>query len=215
MQEVKNIIFDLGGVILNIDNKLTEAAFIKLGVKDFHEIFGHGHAASFVRDYEIGKITDEQFVNELKKLVEPSVSENEILSAWNIMLLDFPPERIRLLHDLKKHYRLFLFSNTNALHVIELKKRYRAAFNNNELDDHFEKAYYSQILGMRKPDIEPFLKIIKENNLQPQETLFVDDALINVEGANAAGLKGYYLEPGKTILDIDFTLNAERRTRNA
>jgi HAD superfamily hydrolase (TIGR01509 family) len=204
MQKIKNIIFDLGGVILNIDNKLTQEAFIKLGVKNFPEIFGHGHAASFILEYEIGEITDEEFIIELKKISRLSVSDEQILAAWNIMLLDFPPERIQLLNELKKHYRLFLFSNTNALHVVELKKRYRAAFNNNELDDHFEKAYYSQILGMRKPDVEPFLQIIKENNLLPEETLFIDDALINIEGANAAGLKGYFLEPGKTILDIDW-----------
>ena len=204
MTGIKNIIFDLGGVILNIDNKLTEDAFVKLGVKNFHEIFGHGHAASFVLEYEIGKITDEQFISELKKLVGSSVSDEEILDAWNVILLDFPPKRIQLLNDLKKHYRLFLFSNTNALHVVELKRRYRDAFNNNELDDLFEKAYYSQILGMRKPDVESFLYIIKENNLQPEETLFVDDALINIEGANKTGLIGYFLEPGKTILDINF-----------
>ena len=203
MQKIKNIIFDLGGVILNIDNKLTEHAFIKLGVKNFHEIFGHGHAASFVRDYEIGKISDERFIEELKNISGLLVSDEEILAAWNIMLLDFPPERIQLLNDLKKRYRLFLFSNTNALHVVELKKRYRQTFNNNKLDDHFERAYYSQILGMRKPDVESFEFIIKENNLIPAETLFVDDALINIEGANAAGLRGYFLEPGKTMLDIE------------
>jgi putative hydrolase of the HAD superfamily len=156
-------------------------------------------------EYEIGKITDEEFIIEVKKISGLSVNDEEILVAWNIMLLDFPPERIQLLNELKKHYRLFLFSNTNALHVVELKKRYRAAFNNNELDDHFEKAYYSQILGMRKPDVEPFLQIIKENNLLPEETLFIDDALINIEGATAAGLKGYFLEPGKTILDIEWS----------
>src|SRR5580704_4854173 len=205
MQTIKNIIFDLGGVILNIDNRLTEDAFIKLGVKNFHEIFGHGHAASFVLDYEIGKIDDEEFVNELKKISGLSVGNEEILEAWNIMLLDFPPERIRLLNELKKHYRLFLFSNTNALHMKELKKRYREAFPGHELDDHFESAYYSQELGMRKPDTAPFIHIIKENDLQPEQTLFVDDAKINVEGANSAGLRGYYLEPGRTILDIKWS----------
>jgi HAD superfamily hydrolase (TIGR01509 family) len=204
MKGIRNIIFDLGGVILNIDNKLTEEAFVKLGVKNFHEIFGHGHAASFVLEYEIGKITDEEFIAELRKISGLSVSDKEILDAWNRLLLDFPPERIQLLKELKKKFRIFLFSNTNALHVVELKQRHRDAFDNSELDDYFEKAYYSQILGMRKPDTASFLKIIAENNLVPGETLFVDDALVNIEGANAAGLKGYFLEPGKTIMDIDF-----------
>jgi FMN phosphatase YigB (HAD superfamily) len=206
VEGIRNIIFDLGGVILNIDNAFTENAFISLGVTDFHEIFGHGHAASFVKDYEIGRISDEEFIAELRKISGGSVSDRELLAAWNIMLLDFPPERIQLLNDLKQKYRLFLFSNTNSIHVVELKKRYRQTFNNAELDDLFEKAYYSQILGMRKPDKESFEFIVNENGLDPASTLFVDDALINIQGANAAGLKGYFLEPRKTILDIDFGL---------
>src|SRR5271156_5992622 len=107
MHKIKNIIFDLGGVILNIDNKRTEDAFGKLGVKNFNEIFGHGHAASFVLDYEIGKITDRQFIKELKGIAGLSASDEQILGAWNVMLGDFPPERIQLLDELKKHYRLF------------------------------------------------------------------------------------------------------------
>jgi HAD superfamily hydrolase (TIGR01509 family) len=204
MKGIKNIIFDLGGVILNIDNKLTGEAFLKLGVRNLPEIFGHGHAASFVRAYEIGKISDEQFITEFKRLGSLTADDSAILDAWNALLLDFPPARIQLLKDLKKHYRLFLFSNTNSLHVAELKKRYRAAFGNQELDDLFEKSYYSQILGMRKPDAMGFQHIMKENDLEPGQTLFVDDALINVTGARAVGLQGFYLEPGKTILDIEW-----------
>ena len=199
---MENIIFDLGGVILNVDNQLTEDAFVAMGVKNFHEFFGHGYAASFFKEYEIGKITDQQFVAELKKLSGLSLPDEVIINAWNAMLLDFPPERIELLKELGKRYRLFLFSNTNAIHLAELQKIYRNTFNNEELDDHFEKTYYSHLLGLRKPDRESFEYIIHENKLQPEVTMFVDDALVNIEGANIVGLKGNYLKPGTTLMDL-------------
>jgi len=204
MDNIQNIIFDLGGVIINLDNKLTENAFASLGAKNFDKYFGHGFAASFFKDYEIGKITDQQFINELKSMINPDVPDEIVVNAWNALLLDFPAERIELLKRLGKKYRLFLFSNTNALHLEALRKIYRSTFSDGELDDHFEKSYYSNVLGLRKPDKASFEFIINENKLNPASTLFVDDALINVEGANAAGLKGFYLEPGKTIIDINW-----------
>jgi len=204
MNGIKNIIFDLGGVIINLDNQLTEDAFIALGTKPLKEYFGHGHAVSFFRDYEVGSISDQQFVDNIRSLTGITVSDEEIIRAWNALLLDFPPERIHLLKELGKSYRIFLFSNTNALHLSHLQQIYRNTFPDSELDDHFERAYYSHTLRMRKPDIEPFQYILKENQLKGDETLFVDDALINVEGAEKAGLKGLFLRPGTTIMDFQW-----------
>jgi HAD superfamily hydrolase (TIGR01509 family) len=204
MQGIKNIIFDLGGVIINLDNQRTEDAFVSMGTKPFREYFGHGHAASFFRDYEVGKISDRQFIGSVKELTGLTAPDQEITKAWNALLLDFPPARIRLLKELGKRYRLFLFSNTNALHLAALQQIYRDTFPVGELDEHFEKTYYSHLLGMRKPDTASYRHIVRENGLNPDETLFVDDAMINVEGANAAGLVGFYLEPGKTIMDVEW-----------
>jgi HAD superfamily hydrolase (TIGR01509 family) len=205
MNGIKNIIFDLGGVILNIDINLTAEAFVDLGIKDFSQYFGHGFAASFFKDYEIGKISDEKFINDLRKLGNLDAPDSVIIKAWDALLLDFPPKRIELLKKLKNKYRIFLFSNTNSLHTKTFKKIYQDTFNNETLDELFEKAYYSQILGMRKPDLDSYRYIIKENDLQPEETLFIDDASVNIKGANEVGLKGYFLEPGKTILDIEWS----------
>jgi HAD superfamily hydrolase (TIGR01509 family) len=202
MQNSKNIIFDLGGVILNLDNQRTEDAFVSMGVTRFRDLFGLGHAASFFKEYEIGKIDDRQFVQSLKELAGVSVPDKTVVDGWNAMLLDFPPERIALLDELRKRYRVFLFSNTNALHLSALQQIYRDAYGGRNLDDHFEKAYYSHLLGMRKPAKESYLHILRENGLEAGETLFIDDALVNVEGANAAGLQGVHLKPGMTILDI-------------
>ncbi len=202
MQNIKNIIFDLGGVILNLDIKRTEDAFAAMGVTRLGDQFGLGHAASSFKDYEIGKISDQQFVQSIKELAGLSVSDERVIDGWNAMLMDFPPERIALLDELGKRYRIFLFSNTNALHLSALQQIYRDAFGDRNLDDHFEKAYYSHLLGMRKPASESYLHILRENGLEGSETLFVDDALVNVEGADAAGLQGFHLKKGMTILEI-------------
>jgi HAD superfamily hydrolase (TIGR01509 family) len=205
MLGIKNIIFDLGGVILNLDNQRTEDAFASLGAKDFRDYFGHGFAASFFKDYETGHISDRQFLDSLKELTGLSaLQDEEIVTGWNALLLDFPPERIQLLKDLRKRYRLFLFSNTNALHLAALQETYRTTFGEGSLDDHFERAYYSHTLGKRKPDKASYEFILNENHLIGSETLFVDDAQVNVEGAEAAGLKGLYLKPGITLLDFQW-----------
>jgi glucose-1-phosphatase len=202
MKGIENIIFDLGGVIINLNNKLTENAFVQLGAKDFNKFFGHGFAASFFKEYEIGKITNEQFINNVKQLDGLLQHDDEkIINAWNVMLLDFPKERIELLKELGKRYRIFLFSNTNGLHYEAVRKIYHDTFSD-EMDDLFEKTYYSHTHQMRKPDITSYQFIINENKLNPASTLFVDDAFVNIQGAINAGLQGLYLPPSISIMDI-------------
>jgi len=204
MQGVKNIIFDLGGVILNLDNRRTEDAFVALGVKNFREYFGHGFAASFFKEYEVGRISDRQFIDSVRQLTGLDVPDQAIIDSWNALLLDFPAERIQLLKELRKTYRIFLFSNTNALHLAALQQIWTGTFSDGSLDQHFERTYYSHLLGMRKPDRESFEFILKENQLKGHETLFVDDAIVNVEGAEQAGLKGLFLRPGISLLDFQW-----------
>lgn len=201
---IRNIIFDLGGVIINLDNGLTERSFAALGAKDFSKYFGHGFAARFFADYEVGKLSNRQFIDALKSMLGNDTNDEQIIFAWNAMLLDFRKEKMDLLKTLGKKYRLFLFSNTNALHLEEVRNIFAKQFSGQLLEDYFEKTYYSHILQLRKPDKNSFEWIVKENELNAEETILIDDAMINVEGAREAGLKGYYLEKGKTILDIDW-----------
>ena len=208
MINIKNIIFDLGGVIMDIDVKQTLKAFSRLGIKNIENYFGHGFAASFFSDHEAGRISDEEFLKEIKKLLTEEasndaveISDEAVIDAWNALLLRFPPERISLLKEIKSRYRLFLFSNTNAIHYDKFREIYRNSFAG-ELEDLFEKAYFSHSMGHRKPDIGGFELIIRENGLDPKQTLFIDDAFINVEGALKTGLKGLYLPPGFFITDI-------------
>lgn len=201
MVHVQNIIFDLGGVLLNLDTLKTRDAFIELGITNIDELFRIGHAASFFKDYEIGTITDEEFVEAALKLTHSGTTQQAVIDAWNGMLLDFPAERVAFLDQLKTRYRLFLFSNTNALHLKAFQKSYTDVYGR-VLDDHFEKAWYSHVINQRKPDIKAFKYVIQDMQLDAAATLFIDDALVNVEGARAAGLQAIHLAPGKTILDL-------------
>lgn len=207
MKEIQNIIFDLGGVLLNLDIQKTEKAFTAMGVQNFRQLFALGHAASFFKEYEIGSIDDDEFITALQKLAGLSFDRSAVIAGWNAMLCDFPAERIELLIRLKKKYRLFLFSNTNAIHLEAFQKTYKDTFAGNLLDDLFEKTWYSHTINLRKPDVKAFEYVLQDAGLQPHQTLFIDDALVNVDGARAAGIQGFHLEPGKTVLDIDWNLS--------
>lgn len=202
----KNIIFDLGGVLLNLDIPKTVQAFEQLGAPDFSKLFGLGRAESFLKAYEVGFINDDEFVTDLQQLTGGK-SPAAVVNAWNAMLLDFPKERIDLLATLRKKYNLYLFSNTNAIHLSAFHQTFSAAFNGALLDAEFNKSWYSHLIKLRKPDVEAFEFVIGDGGLVAAETVFIDDALVNVEGARKAGLQGIHLEPGKTILDIDWSLS--------
>ncbi len=123
MQNIDTIIFDLGGVILTLDMLRAEKDFTALGVKDYNTLFRNGNVSSFFKEYEIGKINDAEFLDSLRDLADLPPADEDLVSSWNAMLGVFPPERIELLKRLKTRFRLFLFSNTNALHAEAFRKR--------------------------------------------------------------------------------------------
>ncbi len=202
MQPIKNIIFDLGGVILNIDFKKTEAAFRELGWNSFSDYISQHHITELFERYEIGKIDDLQFIEGISALMDAPVAAGEIVKAWNALLLDFPPERIALLKRAKKQYRTFLLSNTNALHLEEYQQR---LYNTEgvRLEDLFERTYYSHVMQLRKPSAAIFEQVLKENKLQPGETLFIDDTASNFEEARELGLQILHLQPGTALTDLE------------
>ena len=203
MNNIKNIIFDLGGVILNIDIKLTEKALEEMGIKNFSQYLHQSHLISFFKQYEVGQIDDSAFIGKIQSLYGNAVTEEAVINAWNALLLDFPPERIELLQRLKKKYRLFLLSNTNAIHYRQFQQQlYKQT--GYYLEDLFEKTYYSHTIGLCKPDVAAYQFVINENNLDPAETIFIDDTEVNMSGAKEAGLHVYHLKPGKTIMDMEW-----------
>ncbi|MEC5147896.1 HAD family phosphatase [Chitinophaga sp. 212800010-3] len=208
MQNIKNIIFDLGGVILNINYQLTNDAFTNLGVKNFHELYSLFHGSNLFNNLETGHITAQEFVAAMHEHLPGNVTDEQIINAWNAMLLDFPLQRLQLLQQLRQHYNLYLLSNTNAIHLNAFNKILQESRGIPSLGSFFDKAYYSHLMGCRKPEKESYLMVINENGLIAGETLFVDDLQANIEGANAVGLQTIHLQTPKTILDIFRPKNA-------
>jgi glucose-1-phosphatase len=199
--KIRNIIFDLGGVLLNIDFNKTAAAFTALGIKNFDDYFTQFHADPLFKRLELGGMPDNNFFDELRSTASITADNNSIIVAWNSMLLDFPEERIERLKKLKTDYRLFLFSNTNAIHHEAFHQAFRNRFGFN-MDELFEKVYYSHVIRHRKPDPASFLYVINDSKLDPAETAFIDDTMPNVEAARKVGLLGIHVPPGKSLLDV-------------
>jgi HAD superfamily hydrolase (TIGR01509 family) len=202
LNKYKNIIFDLGGVILNIDYNLSVEAFKKLGLNDFNNLFSKAGQSNLFDNYETGKISSENFVESIQQITGKNISKQSIIEAWNAMLLDLPEERLALLNKLKTTHRTFLLSNTNEIHKIAYCNYLKNKFHLNDFSDFFIKQYLSFEIGLRKPNREIFDFVIKENNLIKEETIFIDDSIQHIQGAKSTGIDAVHLSDGYTILDL-------------
>lgn len=187
---INTIIFDLGGVLFDIDYKLTREAFRKLGsTADFDTIYSQQKQAGVFDEFEKGNISPAQFREELRKWLPGTVTDKQIDKAWNALLIGFPPEKAQLLNKLKKKYNLFLLSNTNEIHLPEVRNMIGKVDAPGAFGNIFIKEYYSCRMGLRKPNKLIYERVVIENNLNPSATLFVDDLIQNIEGAKLTGLK--------------------------
>jgi len=195
-KNITSVIFDLGGVLFDIDYSLTQRAFIGIGAtENFYNIYSQHKQEGFFDDFEKGTISANEFRKQVKQWLPLSTSDVQVDKAWNAMLLGFPASKIELLKRLGKKYRLFLLSNTNEIHLPEVINMMAHLDGNKGIGHLFEKHYYSCRIGMRKPDKEIFDKVCSENSLSPYNTLFIDDLLQNVEGAKIAGLNILHCTP--------------------
>lgn len=199
IEGIRHIIFDLGGVLLNLDYKATENAFIAAGVTNFAELYSQLQQSHLFDQWETGKIGREEFIAAMRAASEPALTEQQVLEAWNAMLYDFPLRRLQILQQLRNHYDLFLLSNTNEIH--------EEVFNNRLMQDHgfsniglfFDKSYMSHRVGLRKPMPEIFQLVLDENGLDPAATLFIDDSPQHIAAADKLGIRTIHLTPGMTI----------------
>lgn len=182
------VIFDLGGVVLDIDYQRTSDAFQALGLSDFDEIYSQAQQSGLFDRFEIGSISPQHFVNELLHFLPKGTTPNKVVHAWNQMLLDFPKENIDFLKKLGAQKRIFLLSNTNELHASAFERLFRNQYGF-ELKSLFEKAYYSHEIGKRKPDVATFQYLCEKNNLLGGQVLFVDDTEKHIRGAESSGLQ--------------------------
>ncbi len=200
--KIEAIIFDLGGVILNIDLTGTFKKFKALGIgpdQEAHEIIKNHN---IFNRFEIGELRPESFRNEIRKISHNHFENPDFDEIWNSMILDFPEENIRFLESIRTKYRTFLMSNTNLIHYHHYSKILHAQFGYTKLDDLFEKAYYSHTSGMRKPHRDFFTHILTENGLKAENTLFIDDFEENITAAGQIGLKTVHLINGRKLTDL-------------
>lgn len=190
---------DFGGVLLNIDYKRTEDAFVSLGISDFSQKYSQLRQTDVFDLMETGKITRVEFIASLRQMSGRELTDHEIITAWNAMLLDLPLRRLQILQQLQIHYDLFLLSNTNEIHEEAFNKTLKSLTGFDSIGVFFDKVYFSHRIGMRKPNAEIFRHILEENGLTPEKTLFIDDSPQHIEGAKLLGIQTIFLEPGMTI----------------
>jgi len=202
MRNVKAIIFDLGGVVLNLDYDLTINAFKELGGANFDKLYSQAQQDKIFDKYEVGEMSTADFISYLKSFLPKETTNQNVTDAWNAMLLDLPMYRVELLRKLGKEYQIFLFSNTNEMHFEFFSKTLKDNYGNEKLlEDLFIQTYYSHHVKKRKPNSEAFEKVLNDHGLETAQTLFIDDSIQHIEGAQKIGLQTIHLVD-KDIIDI-------------
>lgn len=191
MAAIKNIIFDLGGVVLNIDLKASSRAFNLLFQDHGKEMLEAIIKTGALDLFETGKMNEIEFMERVSLFFNKKVQQSKLYDAWVCMLLDFPKERVDFIEELKRNYKVFLLSNTNILHHRVFNQRFAKEFPYQSLDSFFYKAYYSFEMGLRKPNPAIFKTVLADSGILAHETLFIDDFAENIETAQQLGFKTF------------------------
>ncbi|MBK6499183.1 MAG: HAD family phosphatase [Saprospiraceae bacterium] len=203
-KKIQNIVFDFGGVLLDLDYTKTHDAMSKLLGFEFMPATFAPETTKFLNEYEIGKINTETFIWNLQRLAKKEVPiGQDVIKAWNAMLLGWQPAKFDFLLSLRKKYKTYLLSNTNELHLtwvlIDLKKQHHIS----DFDTtYFEKTYYSHLIGMRKPDSQIFEFVTQDARFDPAETLFIDDLEVNTLAAKVTGWNVYQHDPKDDLIQV-------------
>jgi FMN phosphatase YigB (HAD superfamily) len=193
---INAILFDFGDVFINLDKQATIDGLQKLGLSAWNDDLDQLNLK-----YEVGAISEEDFLLGFQKNI-PNASIDEISKAWNAILLDFPLYRLEFLQMLSKKYRLFLLSNTDAIHIETFEQKTGSSFYS-DFYQCFEKVYFSFEIGMRKPNPEVYNFVLDQNGLQAKHTLFIDDKKENTDAALALGFPVWNLQVGEEdVVDL-------------
>ena len=200
---LRNIVFDLGNGIINIDPDLTLQKFRELGVVNFDEMYTIMRQTDIFDRLDTGKITLPEFRQAIRDFSQVNLADERIDEAWCAMLLDFPDENVKLLQKLRSiGYKLYLLSNTNQMHIDYYTKYLKQQFGRDLLSELFDRTFYSHEIGYRKPNREAFEYVLKMERLKPAETLFIDDLEHNVIGARQTGMQAYHHPKGNRLVDL-------------
>jgi len=187
----KAIIFDLGGVLIDIDYQATERAFIELGVEDFAKQYTQFAQADL---FETGQISPQHFINKLLPITKPNTTPNQVYAAWNAMLGQFPADKIDFITELSTQTPLYMLSNTNAIHWGVVLDRWKQA-SSQALSSFFKQIFLSHEIERRKPHPETFLWVLEQMQMDAADVLFIDDSPQHVEGARKAGITALHYDP--------------------
>lgn len=203
MKEIKNIIFDLGNVLLDLDWARVERAFREMLREEYEAALARYEAERLFLQLETGKITPEAFLTRMRQVSGRPLREEEIINSWNAILVELPKRRLDWLRSLGDHYSLYLLSNTNAIHIEWLHGHLQrtADMTIQDFEGLFVKSYYSHEINLRKPDREIYEFVIADAGLPPAETLFVDDTEENILSARKTGLQTLHHRAGTEVIE--------------
>lgn len=202
-ENIRNIIFDLGNVLIDLDIPRSIDAFTALEIKNLDIRDIHPHQKGFFLEYELGHLSDAEFIPRMRQDYDcDNLTDEQLWEAWNTLLPSIDMRRFELLEDLRTGYKLFLLSNSNAGHMACVKKRFFETSGGKEFDSYFEKSFYSHEIHLRKPDPELFRRVLKEAGIAGEETLFIDDNDCNFSGAIDLGINTYHLTGGEKIFAL-------------
>ena len=200
MNNIDTLIFDFGGVIINLDYSKPVDEFKKLGISDSKKLYSKEEQTSLFDSLECGQISDEKFLNEIRK--KSNTNDLELIKkAWNSILLNIPEKRVHLLKKLSSKYKIFLLSNTNSIHLKEIISSYGEKKWKNFISI-FNDVYFSNQIGMRKPNENIFFHVINKNKLDVSKTLFIDDSPQHIKTAKKIGFKTYHLTDKEDIVSL-------------
>jgi putative hydrolase of the HAD superfamily len=200
MENIKNIIFDYGNVIFSLDFLKVQEAWKQLGINNPLEFFGHKQQDEIFDKFDRGEVSADEFRAYIRQITGNSTLTNEqINAAWNSILVGIAPGNHELLLNLKEKYRIFLLSNINSIHFDHIMAYLKSEFEFDGNDHIFEKTYYSHLTGKRKPEPEIFELVLQENNLNPAETLFIDDSPQHLAAAQKLGIQTFLMTAPDTI----------------
>jgi len=204
LEDYDSIIFDFGGVIININYHLSVLAFEKLGFQKFDNWYAQAGQDKLFDNLETGQISENEFYDEVRNISKLQLTNEQIKNAWNALLLDLPIQRIELLKQLSKSHKIFLLSNTNQIHANDFAEKIDGNYGWENFKSIFNNTYLSHEIKMRKPNADAFEFVLNQNNLVCSKTLFIDDSIQHIEGAKKVGINAYYLNPNEknSILDL-------------
>ncbi len=204
MRGIKNIVFDLGGVLIQLEPAQTDASFCALAGSraNYDRAMQHLHTTGVFNDFEIGALSETEFITALQAQFPDGASRDQVEMAWNVMLKEIPASGLQLVEDLQLHgYGVYLMSNTNSIHLRDFRAIAKRENGVSDFDSLFDGAYYSHLIGSRKPHATPFEYLVKDAQIDPSETLFIDDNAPNLVGARQAGLHTLW-HPTNTPIDV-------------